>query len=183
LAPGLTKVLVAAGNRPEVEVINLDASRPSLVCKDMPPIEVSNEFGEEPFPSSNFHPPAFGATGQLLHGDLPFVMTDQLGPDCGYVFNNGTWAWTPVSNPSLCRAYAASVPLSSQAVLVAGGLIGGSPSASVGIFDGSAWTALADLPVTLAGHCIVKIHRSLLLVIGGAISGLNYFYFTVFEKF
>ncbi len=85
---GITKLLVAFGSEDQfesrVEIINLDQTKPDLVCEDLPNLR----FGD------------VGGTGKLLMGKTPIICGGYSKNQCGcQSFQNGSWIFH--ENPGL----------------------------------------------------------------------------------
>jgi hypothetical protein len=155
----MTKLLVATGWGPaSAKVVNLDNSNPDLTCDQLPALPFST----------------FTATGQLYNRKYP-IMCERLYCNCLW-FEDG--AWKQIQSLNECRDGPASAVFPNpnndeeDILLVTGGTNGASSALStVESFDGKLWdqTMFADLPTTIAYHCLVKISDTMLFQIGGTI--------------
>jgi len=160
----MTKLLVATGFSKSVEILNLDALNPNLICDDLPSLPFS----------------LYGATGQLHFKTTPIICG---GSDTSYksechTFSNGTWKSSPSLNEY--RTYSASAIFSNpnkeddDIILITGGC-NGTTLSSVESYDGQIWNeeTFADLPNTVLLHCMVKLNNSMLMLIGGLFNNTN----------
>ena len=119
--------------------------------------------------------PTFGATGGLLNGDLPII--------CGGIQGKSTCHG--IGNPSLMtslteeRSFSASVLLENESELwITGGYNNDIPSDTTeivfSVLDSLFSIPGPKLPMSLFGHCLVKINEESFMVIGD-----NQLYFTL----
>ena len=159
----MTKLLAATGyigGRSSVEIVNLDDSKPNVICNNLPYLP----FG------------LFGSVGQLFSGTTPIICggyTNQFEKRCNS-FENG--AWKASSNLNINR-YAPSAAILSPTgntkddiFLVATGSNDGQIHSTVESFDGVSWnqTQFPNLPFPLMGSCMVKFNNSMIMSISGA---------------
>ena len=161
----LTKLLVANGGYSDfsksVEVVNLDPSKPDLMCDNLPDYPVG----------------VAGSTGQLFQGTTPIICggarPDRWESLCScYALKDGGWNEMPSLNN--CHRFASSALLSlennEEVFLVTGGYIDFVPLDFVEGFNGIDWDQerFSDLLQPVFEHCLVKINSTTLLSIGGA---------------
>jgi hypothetical protein len=173
LFTALTKMLVATGYGflKSIEVVNLDASKPNLVCDNLPDFPVGLE----------------GGTGQLFQGTTPIICggarPNRFVDSCDcYALKNG--GWNKISSLQECRRYASStlVTLENQEeVLMITGGQNSNTLKSAESFNGTDWEQLmfSDMLQPAWLHCIVKINLTTLLLVGGFNTGTmanTYFY-------
>ncbi len=166
---GMTKLLVATGYKAvgvgflfSVEIVNLDESTPDLICENLPD-----------YPSG-----IDGVSGQLYNKKHPII--------CGghaffylckcHIFKDGVWQ--SIQSLNECRAYSASAVFPNRnnndeddILLIAGGYDGSKVLSTVESFDGNVWnqTMFADLHTKIGLHCMVKINKTMLLLISGTV--------------
>ncbi len=161
----MTKLLVATGTdySRRIEVVNLDASKPNLVCDNLPNFPVGLE----------------GGTGQLFHGRTPIIcggvdsITHLNSGDC-YAFMDGVW--NKISSLHEPRRYASSTLVSlenqEEFLMITGGRNSNSLK-SVESFSYIDWdqNLFSDMLHIIWKHCLVKINSTTLLSIGGSEDG------------
>ena len=163
---GLTKLLVATGTivSQTVEIVNLDKTRPNLICDNLPSLPTGLR----------------AATGQLFQRITPIICggysttnwTTQLASgfknECNVLFNG---RWTSTVSMKTRKAYMSSSLLTSPSgdVLFVSGGWDLTNYDTVESFDGTSWSSdrFVHLPTAVNGHCTVTISNSLLMSIGG----------------
>ena len=147
------------GRLKSVEVVNLDETNPNVTCKNLPDMPLG----------------LWGATGQLFQGKTPIICGGGNGADyrsdC-HSFENGTW--NQIASLTEQKYWSASATFlygKDEILLMTGGKNGSEIFSTVESFDGKLWdqTMFADLPTTIAYHCLVKISDTMLFQIGGTI--------------
>ncbi len=161
----LTKLLVATGGGTtylkSIEVVNLDASKPNLVCDNLPDFPIG----------------LVGGTGQLFQETTPIICgganPDRWVDSCDcYALKDG--GWNKISGFQECRRYAAStlvlIENHKEVWLTAGGQ-NSKTLKSVESFNGTDWEQVmfSDMLEPVWQHCIVKINSTTLLSIGGSV--------------
>jgi hypothetical protein len=157
----MTKLLVANGgeNLKSVEIINLDADSPNLICDNLPDFPLGLR----------------GTTGHLYAGSKPIIcggfdFNSQESCKC-YEYLDGNWV--SVASLKDCRRFSVSVLFTKDnnedILFIAGGAYDTTAIDTVESFDGSEWDqeTFADMPNTLWLHCMVKINDSFLFIAGG----------------
>ncbi len=168
---GLSKLLICGGyNTDTCEVINLASS--ASICKNPP----------------NFPAKVFLAIGGLGFKGNPIlcggVQNDVRSNKCHSLENN---AWVSSASMNSVRVFAAAAQLKDGSLLVTGGYDGsGSYLNSAEMLTEEGWESnIPSLPVTIAGHCMVTVNSTTVMVIGGRQNGLisgKTFYFTSGEE-
>jgi hypothetical protein len=160
----MTKLLAAGGyigGRSSVEIVNLDDSKPNVICSNL----------------SNLPFGLFGSVGQLFRGTTPIICGGYTGPmekRCNS-FENG--AWKAISNMNAGRYAPHAISVSpagntkDDIFIVSSGT--GSDlqtQSTVESFDGVGWnqTQFPNLPFPLMGSCMVKFNNTMIMSIGGA---------------
>jgi hypothetical protein len=159
----MTKLLEATGfigGGSSAEVINLDDSKPNLICDNLPNLPMSLHV----------------SVGQLFRGTTPMICggySSQYEKRC-HSLENG--AWKAISSLNINRYAASAVTLSptgntkDDIFLVATGSNDGQTQSTVETFDGVSWNqnSFPKLPFPLLGNCILKLNNSVLMSIGGS---------------
>jgi len=141
-----------------VEVVNLDESKPDLVCDNLPDL---------PFK-------LVGLAGQLYRGSKP-LLCGGLGEqfvscDC-YTYEYG--GWKKIESLLNCTYLSSSatftLPNKEEILFLTGGSSDRQEIPTVQSYNGSYWSKemFSDLSEPNWKHCLVKINNSLLLLIGG----------------
>jgi hypothetical protein len=154
--------LVATGKSfsKSIEVVNLDASKPNLVCDNLPGFPVGLE----------------GGTGQLFQGTTPIICggarPNRFVDSCDcYALKNGVW--NKISGLQECRRFSSSTLVSiendEEVLMMAGGRLEPNNLKSIESFDGTDWDQerFSFMPKPVWEHWLVKINSSTLLSIGG----------------
>jgi len=158
-----TKMFVSPGMEiKSVEVIDLNESRVNTTCEDIPD-----------FPVKGF---LIGRTGQLFRKTMPIICGGSNLQyslcECHALYKG---KWTYIASLKECRSEAQMVTLTypdgKEILLIIGGATRSSILSTVELFDGDTWNlnVIAKMPQAIAGHCVVKINETTLMVIGGAI--------------
>jgi hypothetical protein len=154
----LPKLLICGGLMLDLEevvtceVIDLQSS--STTCQNLP----------------NF--PVFVAIGGLGLKENPIIcggfQSGTIPNSCSSLENN-EWVYSYSMNEA--RRFAAATQLQDGKLLVTGGVTGALPGISldsVEILTEDGWQSTTpSLPVTIAGHCMVTINSTTVIVIGG----------------
>lgn len=195
----LSKILVATGRKgalTSVEIINLDASKPDLICDNLPDLPNGLK----------------GPTGQFFNKSIPVIcggipLGDKDLCECfAFVRDQGileeidgnatlpSGEWVTHTSPTSCGTHSKSVSLTAgenkenleknDLWLLTGGLAGGvTPVNRVETFDGQSWksNAVKSLPIPVYLHCLVRLNDTILFSIGGttpvdSASGATYAY-------
>ena len=174
----MTKLLVASGvdYLTSVEVVNLDETYPDLICNNLQDLPQGIQ----------------GATGQLFQGSRPIIcggIKAERYVDACDCFELKSGRWVPIASLSECRQYAPSLNLlfqNEEWLIITGGTDTSSElKNSVEAFDGNSWSLekVSPLPISISGHCMVRVNESTLLSIGGfenntGYSNNTYFYYS-----
>ena len=153
----MTKLLVGLGLFADssTEVINLDESKPDLICDNLPDMNEG---------------PMYAGTGQLYKEKTPIICVEEC-----FALENGNWTSIPnLTGNGLRTSVVFKDPIKPEedVLLVAGGNWNHTnPLKEVLSFDGNSWNEdrLASLPEAVLGNCLVKINDSMLMSIGGTI--------------
>ncbi len=159
----MTKLLAATGyigGGSSVEIINLDESKPNLICDNLPNLPLSLHL----------------SVGLLFRQTTPMICggySNQFEKRC-HSFENG--AWKAISNLTINRYSPSAAILSSTGntkddiFMVATGSNDGQIQSTVESFDGVSWnqTQFSNLPYAVIGSCMVKLSNSMLMAIGGS---------------
>jgi hypothetical protein len=159
----MTKLLAATGaigGGSSVEIVNLDESKPNLICDNLPNLPLS----------------LYASLGGLLKG-TPVICggySGQFEKGCNS-FEHG--AWKPFLSMTVSRYAPGTISFSQTGsekdnilFVAAGTGRDGQTQSTVEAFDGINWnqTKYSNLPFSIMGNCMVKFNNSMLMSIGGS---------------
>ena len=169
----MTKLLAASGyigGTSTVEVVNLDDSKPNLICDNLPNLP----FG------------LWGSVGHLFRG-TPFICggySGQFESRCN-TLESGAWKSMPSMNETRYYPLSAVLTQTDNAKDNIIFMAGGNPHLStVEAFDGKIWnqTTFANLSYYAELGCMVKINNSMLLAFRGKSGGGDTIFFNVIQN-
>jgi hypothetical protein len=161
----MTKVLVTTGGSKKNEIV--DINNQTNVC-------VPKLWADYPLDKVQ------GASGGLLtNNNALLICGGGVGPgsldDCFSIgINSNPHGMQKTATLTQPRAYASSVVLNSTTLWLTGGLLGSGYTKSTEFVQLTGTSPGPDLPLEVAGHCLVSLNDTTALLIGGRLqSGTN----------